>query len=862
MHLLKLNALRGINLWTTHTALQVLVRFTKEELNHANHLRIIDTLEQHELFTNFRAEMATHQPLTLAHLLAAITLHLQQQAGCDVNFYHIHPTHEIGVYKIIMQYTDETVVHQAFETAIQLCQAIQDQKSYPLDSSINDLKELYEDFRLGPSTGSIVNAAIKNNIPYFRLNTGSLVQFGFGSKQRRIWGSETDTTCYVAESIVQDKELTRTLLSPYGIPMPQGGSAKTLEEAWKLALNLGLPVVVKPRSGNQGKGVTVNITTYEEFVEAYHYAALREQEILVETYIPGKDYRLLVIGEQLVAAAHRSPPMITGDGQHTIEQLIAIANKDPRRGVGHAKPMTHILVDDLAIENIHQQGYRIDSILPKNQTITLRHNANLSSGGSAEDVTNEVHPEIAALAVEAAQIVGLNPCGIDFICESIQKPIAEQKCAIIELNASPGLRMHLYPSTGSPKAVGEKVLKELFADGDNGRIPVIAVTGTNGKTTTVRLINHILTQAGMRTGMTNSDGVYVNQQPIEKGDCSGPKSARMVLCHPEVDAAILETARGGILREGLGFDQCQVAVVTNLGTGDHLGLDYINTLEELALVKRTVVTSVAASGFAILNAEDCFVASMAGSCRGEIIYFGFNKNQDLLLQHHQNGGRCIYIENNALIASVGDFKHSIPLHNAPLTLNGSVLFQVQNLMAAVGAAWALNTAWPIITSAVKSFFSTPYLTPGRFNLFEFRGAQIIADYGHNPDAMLCLVQATETIKARKKVAVIAAAGDRQDEDIRKIAQILGDAFDTIILYEDQCQRGRADGEVICLLQEGLNNAKRVHDVDSIIGEQKAIRMALDKLEKNDLCLILIDQVEESLNFILNQIQSHEIIETA
>jgi cyanophycin synthetase len=440
------------------------------------------------------------------------------------------------------------------------------------------------------------------------------------------------------------------------------------------------------------------------------------------------------------------------------------------------------------------------------------------------------------------------------VSDNILQPLEDQGGGIVEVNAAPGLRMHLTPSFGKGRAVGEAIINSMFKKGQNGRIPIVAVTGTNGKTTTVRLISHLLTQNGLRVGMTNTDGVYVNGQCIDTGDCSGPKSARNALLHPDTDAAVLETARGGILREGLAFDRCDVAVVTNVGSGDHLGLNYITTVNELAVLKRVIVQNVAPTGTAVLNANDPIVATMAGKCQGSVIFFALDRYHPVLATHRAQGHAVVFVEGGHLFAAKGELLQSVPLADVPITLGGAIGFQVENVMASVAAAWALNISWPVIRRGLANFSNDADNAQGRFNLFNFRGATVIADYGHNPDAMLALVQAVEALPATRRSVVISGAGDRRDEDIRQQTQILGDAFDEVVMFEDQCQRGRSDGEVIALLRDGLAQAKRTTQRHEVFGEFVAIDLALNALQPGELCLVLVDQVEEALAHIGARVQ--------
>ena len=857
MEVSRIRALRGPNLWSRHTAIEAIVSCNENERNISDLPGFEDRLRERFPAIALLQASVGNDVVSMAHAVEYAALGLQAQAGCPVTFSRTTHTQEAGVYQVVVEYSEEPVGRLAFELALELCRAAVDDHGFDSATALKRLRELDEDVRLGPSTGSIVYAAVARNIPYRRLTEGSMVQFGWGSKQRRIQAAETDQTSAVAESIAQDKELTKRLLHSAGVPVPTGRPVDDAADAWAAACEVGCPVVVKPQDGNQGKGVAVNLTTREQVEAAYAIAAKISDEVLVERFLPGQDYRILVVGNKLVAAARREPPMVIGDGEHTVRQLVDRVNRDPRRGEGHATSLTKIRFDDIALARLAEDGLTAESIPAKAQRVILRNNANLSTGGTATDVTDDVHPDFAARAVAAAQMVGLDIAGVDIVCSNVLRPLEEQGGGIVELNAAPGLRMHLQPSYGKGRAVGEAIVANMFADGDDARIPLVSVSGTNGKTTTVRLIASILSQNGYRVGMTSTDGVYIQGKRIDTGDCSGPKSAKNVLFHPDVDAAVLETARGGVLREGLGFDRSDVAVVTNIGKGDHLGLSYISTVEDLSVVKRVIVQNVKPdTGVAVLNAADPMVARMADSCPGQVTFFARDRNHPVMAMHRAQGKRIIYKESNEIIASEGAFTHSIPLADIPVTANGTIGFQIENAMAAVGAGWGLGLEWKVIHAGLANFVTDAESAPGRFNLFNYRGATLIADYGHNPDAIQALVNAVDSMPnppGCKRSVVISGAGDRRDEDIRQQTEILGDAFDQVILYQDQCQRGRADGEVLALLQQGLKNAKRTKEIKEIHGEFLAIDTALGTLKSGDLCLILIDQVDEALAHIAKRV---------
>ncbi|MDP2820428.1 MAG: cyanophycin synthetase [Polaromonas sp.] len=856
MNVSRIRALRGPNLWSRHTALEAIVACTEAEC-------AIDHLPGFEprVRSLFPAIGALRPggyvgPVSLAHVLESAALALQANAGCPVTFSHTAATLEPGVYHTVIEYSEEAVGQLALELAQALVNAALNETGFDVDAAIAQLRELDEDERIGPSTGAIVDAAVARGIPYRRLTRGSLVQFGWGSRQRRIQAAELDATSAVSESIAQDKDLTKKLLLAAGVPVPMGQPVANPDQAWEAAQRIGLPVVLKPQDGNQGKGVTVNIVTRDHLDIAFR-AAAEHGAVMIEKFLPGNDFRLLVVGNKLVAASRREPPQVLGDGLHTVRELVDIVNQDPRRGEGHATSLTKIRFDEIAVARLGVQDLTPESIPARGRRVILRNNANLSTGGTATDVTGDVHPEVAARAVAAAQMIGLHICGVDMVCQSVLRPLEAQNGGVVEVNAAPGLRMHLSPSYGKGRAVGGAMINELFAHGDDGRVPVVAVTGTNGKTTVVRLISHLLTASGLRCGMTNTDGVWVDGRQTDSGDCSGPNSARNVLMHPDVDAAVFEVARGGILREGLGFDRCQVAVVTNIGSGDHLGLNHITTVEDLASVKRVIVQNVAPNGYAVLNAADPIVAAMASTCPGNLIFFAADRHHPLMATHRAQGKRTVYVDGNAVIAAEGAWRERISLQHIPLTRGGSIGFQVENVLAALAAAWAVGLKWETLKSGLASFVSDAHNAPGRFNVMDYCGATVIADYGHNPDAMRALVAAVDampTSKGQRRSVVISGAGDRRDSDIRDQTIILGKAFDDVLLYQDAAQRGRGDGEVMTLLREGLAGASRTTRIDEIRGEFLAIDTALARLQPGDLCLVLVDQVQEALTHLAERVK--------
>ncbi len=701
-----IRALRGPNIWTRCTALEVAVdlgemKFPVREIpGFETRLREwLPALYQPALPPDNKTD-ALPGALTLAHILERAVVALEVLAGSPVTFSRTAAALDPGVYNVVVEYREEEVGRHAFETARSLIEAAIHDRPFDILGAVAKIRTLDQQIRLGPSTGSIVRAARERGIPARRLNDGSLVQFGWGSRQHRILAAETDRTSAIGESIAQDKELTKSLLKSVGVPVPEGRPVRDAEGAWAVACEIGLPVVVKPQYGNQGRGVAVNLTTREQVAAAFAAALQEGSSIMVEKFAPGCDHRLLVIGDSVVAVARREPPLVVGDGRHTVEQLVEQVNSDPRRGENHATSLSKLRLDAIGLAVLAEQGHSSETVLPAGTVAVLRRNANLSTGGMATDVTDQVHPDLAARAVDAARVVGLDIAGVDVVCCEVGIPLEEQGGVIVEVNAAPGLRMHLEPSAGKPRPVGEAIVATMFPDGDNGRIPVVAVTGTNGKTTTTRLIAHIFRAMGKRVGMTCTDGIYLNDRRIDTGDCSGPKSARAVLLNPQVDAAVLETARGGVLREGLGFDLCDVAVVTNIGEGDHLGMGGIETAEQLAAVKRTIVENVAPTGSAVLNAADPMTVAMAPYCPGSVIFFARDAAHPLLAAHRARGGRTVFVQKDFIVRAEGTWEGRVaPLSQVPLTQDGRIGFQVENVLAAVGAAWAVGVSGDTIRSA-------------------------------------------------------------------------------------------------------------------------------------------------------------------
>lgn len=851
MNIETLRALRGANLWSDETVLEAILVLEKADLEASVFGRLCGLLPQGMASELFQEFAASDSAAFWARVVARLTLGLQTAAGCKLGFWTSKELKKGSQYRVVAEYAEEATGRRALALCLEILAAAREGRSVDVAAEIVALRKMNEDVRLGPSTGCIVHAAEARNIPVRRLTEGSLVQFGQGSRARRIWAAETDRTSAVAESIAQDKDLTKSLLDTIGVPVPKGLSAKTAEAAWEAAQEIGLPVVVKPRRGNQGRGVSVCLMSREAVIAGFHNAIPGEEEVIVERHIEGADYRLLVIGGRLIAAARREPPKVVGNGTSTITELVAVENLDPRRGDDHSTSLSKMRLDEIGRETLAEQGLTVDSVPAAGRVVALRRNANLSTGGTAEDVTDTVHPDVARAAIEAAQMVGLDVAGVDVVALNVHEPLEITRGAIVEVNAAPGLRMHVEPSSGKGRPVGAAIVDSMFGQGDDARIPVVAVTGTNGKTTTTRCVAHLLRQRGLRVGMTCTDGIYVEGRRIDTGDCSGPKSARAVLAHPRVDAAVLETARGGMLREGLGFDWCDVAIVTNVGEGDHLGMGGINTAEELAKVKAIPVRRVSERGAAVLNADDPLTVAMAGLCRGAVIFFSRDANSAKVVSHRAAGGKAVIVRDGYVVICTGkEEKRVAHLEQIPITLGGRIGFQVDNVLASVAAGFWLGLSVDALRFGIQTFSSDLGTTPGRFNVLTHRDATVILDYGHNASALIALNEAISKMPHRRRKVVYTAAGDRRDEDIYRQAEIIGSFFDDIYIYEDQCTRGRADGEIIRMMREGFTRAKRPpRRVLQKSGELAAIASAISSLEPGDLLLCQVDQVDIALDFV-------------
>jgi len=736
-----------------------------------------------------------------------------------VSFHRIIPEKKL----LLVEYEEKEVGRETVRMAIH---GKKDQQS---------LMKIHETVSLGISTQMIVDAANRRRIPVRRLNEDNLVMLGWGKERTMIQAALTSFTGQIGVMIAQDKMLTKQLLEA-ALPVPRGRVITNRDEAWTVAQTIGMPVVVKPLDANQGNGVSVRPQTRSEMEKAYDAASVYGEEVLIERFIAGNDYRLLVVGGNMVAAARREPPSVIGDGKRTIEQLVDELHNDPQRGDGHDRPLSRVLLDDHYRECLRRQGHHTKSIPYKETRVYLRDNSNLSTGGVAYDVTDRVHPDTVKMAVLASTIVGLDIAGIDIVCDDIRKPLREQGGAIIEVNAAPGLRMHGSRS----EAIGDAIVSRLIHK--NGRIPIAAVTGVNGKTTTVFLIARMLMMSGKTTGIATTEGIYLGDKRIEKCDCSGPWSAHTLLANPQVEAAVLETARGGIVRDGLGFDEARVGVVLNIGRGDHLGLKGSETIQDLQEIKSVVARH---AEIAVLNAHDPLVREMATQCKGEIVYFSIDP-QDI---SSMNPSRrtVVFVEDTIVAKDMDKVVFEMKADNIPLTCNGRLRFQIENVMAAISAAWVMAVPWPVIRGALQSFQSSH----GRFDMYSFRDGTIIADYGHNTDALDVLTRDLTAFPAKKKHVIFGAAGDRRDQDIVAMTRLLGQFFDHVVLFEkESLRRGRTPGDTMTQMKKGLAASSNTIQIDEASNEQEAIETILRSMKEGDLALLLVDDTDSYREILL------------
>ena len=854
---------RGPNYWSYEPAIRLIVRLGDLEEHPTDKLpgftdallALLPGLHAHTCSRGHAGGFVErlNEGTWLGHVAEHVALELQRLTGSEIRRGKTRGTGNPGEYNVIFGYADETVGLAAGDLGVRLVNhLVEPEPEFDVQASIDDLIRIANRVAFGPSTQAIVDEAASRDIPWLRLDEHSLVQLGQGVYQKRIRATMTSRTPVIGTDVASDKALTARLLTAAGLPVPGTTLVRDAEDAVRAAGRLGYPVVVKPLDGNHGRAVALDVRDEDGVRTAFEAArgAARRGGVVVETFVPGDDHRLLVVGGRLVAAARRTPAHVVGDGAHTVAELVEIENADPRRGIGHEKVLTRIRLDDRAAELLAAQGFALDDVPPRGTVVTLTRTANMSTGGIAEDVTEQVHPDNVEIAEIAADVVGLDVAGIDLVTPDITMSVHDVGGAIVEVNAAPGFRMHTHPTVGEPQYVAKPVVDLLFPPGTPSRIPIVAVTGTNGKTTTTRMIAHVFKRAGRKVGLTSTDGIAIGDRLVIPGDSSGPKSARMVLQNPRVDMAIFEVARGGILREGLGYERNDVAVVLNIGA-DHLGLRGIDTLEELARVKQVVVEAVPRNGYAVLNADDELVLGMKRRCSGDVVLFTMQPDNETVRTHVRRGGRAVVLETDNGIERIvyrhGSRSQAVVRTDAlPATFGGRARMNVQNAMAAVGACLVAGAHLQDVRLALQSFTTSFDTSPGRLNMTEVDGVTVVVDYCHNAHGMRMLGDFVDRWTAdaqpgARRIGVVATPGDRRDEDIRDLGFEAAPHFDAIVVPSEVSLRGRPVGEMPKLLIDGIDEAAATGvprpDTQVAGTEPEAVTAALGLAAPGDLVVL-------------------------
>ncbi len=866
MEILDIRTLRGPNYWSGYWKKLIIIRldiggYEKKPTNkikgfYDRMLDVMPSLISHGCsygeeggFLN-RVEEGTWA----GHAIEHFALELQTLAGMDTGYGRTRETDEKGIYNVVFSYLEEEVGRFAGRAAVRLWLDLAegskvDEIKEGIAHDIQEMREIRENVRFGPSTGSLVEEADNRDIPFIRLNDQSLVQLGYGVHQKRIQATTTVNTNMISVDIAGNKHATKKLLGDMGVPVPKGYRIREIEELEDALTNVGYPVVIKPLDGNHGKGATVGVNTIDDAKIAFEKAKEYSRYIIVEKQLIGEDFRALVVNNRLIAVAERVPANVIGDGKSTIQELIDKTNDDPRRGYGHENVLTQIDIDNQTMRCVRKGGYELDSVLKKGERLLLKTTANISTGGTAIDRTDEVHPENVFLFERIAKIIGLDVAGVDVIAPNVSEPLSENGGGIIEVNAAPGFRMHLSPSEGIGRNVAEHVIDMLFPPGTPARIPIFSITGTNGKTTTTRLIAHILKNSGRTVGFTTTDGTYIGNQQITAGDNTGPVSAQLVLKDPTVDVAVLETARGGIIRSGLGFDTCDIGVVMNIAA-DHLGLKDVNTLEDLARVKSVVPRSVSKKGYAVLNAEDPLVYKMKELVDGKVVCFSMDENNPTIKRRAERGRvSCVY-ENGYITILKGKWKVRIEkATNIPLTYGGRAGFMVQNVLAATLACFVHGVSIEDLRVGLTTFNAGTAQTPGRLNFVEVGDVTVLMDYAHNPAGLIALTNFISKLPNKYRTVVLNGTGDRRDDDIREFGKIAGDNFDRVVIRTGNYLRGRTPEELHTLLQDGLAQSSNTPTIRVIPDGRTAIHHAIKYARKGELVVTLADRVPDDIRFV-------------
>ncbi|MDA8228097.1 MAG: cyanophycin synthetase [Desulfitobacterium hafniense] len=854
MEIKQIQAVEGANVYSYRPIIRAIVDLqewagkSSNELGDFN-LRLVETLPT--LADHYCAKgrpggflERLEEGTLLGHVIEHVAIELLTLAGQNIPYGKTMSIPESpGEYEIIYNYESKEGAILAFKQAFSVVNSLLESKSIDIEGIVALIKREIADTELGVSTRAIVEACKRRGIPVQRLSEGSLLQLGYGRNQRRVQAAMTDHTSCIGVDIACDKGLTKKLLAESGVPVPLGYVVRTEDEAIRAFNEIKSLGVVKPYNGNQGKGVSLRLETEAEVRAAFKLAQVFGDQVIVEEYIKGRNYRLLVIGGRLVAASERVPAHVAGDGISTIQELVEKANQDPARGEDHEKALTKIKIDPVVILTLAQKKLSVSSVPQAGEIVFLRDSANLSTGGIAHDVTDIVHPDNIALVEYAAEIIGLDIAGIDFVLEDIQVSWQKQNGKIIEVNAAPGIRMHHFPATGKSMDIGKIIVDQVIPTG-NGRIPIVSITGTNGKTTTTRMIGKMLLDRKLMVGTTTTDGIYIGNKLLLKGDTTGPDSARIVLRHPDVQVAVLETARGGLLRSGLAYDYADVAVITNVAN-DHLGQYGIETLEELAHVKSLVAEVVKPHSYVILNADDPFVVQMALKTKGRIIFFSTEKDNIHVRKHLGLGGAAVFVRRGYIIFCQGSQTYKIcSVKQIPITWGGKAKHNVQNALAAVAAGWALGLTSEDIRRSLEEFTSNSETNRGRLNLYEISGVKVFVDYGHNAAGIEQVIGTLKKLKGRSLVGCITVPGDRTDETIREVARVAAKGFDRLIVKEDADLRGRKPGEVAKLLyDEVIASGMTAKQVSVVLPELEAFKHGLDSCLPRDIYVVFYENLE-------------------
>lgn len=860
MKIIEHRALRGPNRYSRHPTIFMLLDIGKFEEQPSDTLpgfperlvKLLPSLYEHQCSVGEPGGFIQrlHRGTFAGHIVEHLALELQCMANMEVSFGKTYDTAKHGIYKVVYRYIVESAGLLAGREAVALFDAVAAKRSFDVDAAVNKLGDLRENDMLGPSTWSIFKEAKQRGIPALRVNDASLVQLGYGAKQRRIQATMTDRTSALGVEIADEKFRTKELLGQAGIPTPGGSLVESLEEATRAAEQLGYPVAVKPEVGNHGRGITARVSNVCELEFAFEIAQKVCSSVIVEKSLTGLDYRVLVIGGSLVAAALREPAHVVGDGSASIDQLIDRINDDPRRGIGHERVLTKITINNMTERLLTLRGYKLGDVLPANQKIYLKSTANLSTGGTACDVTDEVHQDVRLMCERISRLVGIDCLGIDIVAPGLDEPLDPESAGIVEVNASPGFRMHLYPTEGKPRNVAKAFVEMLFPPGESFDTPVVAVTGTNGKTTTAKLIAHALKYQGNMVGFAGTTGVEISSIPIACGDYSGPEGASMVLREPSIEHAVLEVARGGIIRRGLGFDDCNVGVLLNVDD-DHIGNDGVDDLDELALVKSTVIEVVRDNGVSVLNADDPIVVGLKDRAGGQVIFFSMQSDNETVAEHLEAGGTAVILEGgHVFIRSPEPPVHVLSAMEAPITLRGVATFNTANVLAAVAALHGLGTPVDMIRNGVSTFHPSATQNPGRLNLIDFVTFKVIVDYGHNVPAVKALGTALSHITTGRKIVVAHGTGNRSDESIRKFGAAITEVYDYIIVA-DLDPRDRAPGETPDLVRLGAIEKGHPKEKTEVVNDpMKAIDRAFEVVRSGDLIVVQVDEVEPMLKRIM------------